>query len=391
MRSDARFYATSRTYNAGGEDGTYGQFIPGLDPEDALLEGILLQVVNDPADTGFRANVGFVNPSLNTVTVTVTVYDADTGALIGQGDRSLPPRTFRQINNVFTFVGATNRVTHNTTVEVSATAPVLTYASVIDNSSDDPIFVLPFADEGTSKSGLADDVVRIFPGAASAAGVGDAFFVTDVRLFNPHPSESITVHLSFLDRDQDNSGAAEQPVTLPPRRGVAFDDVLSSFFGLANVVGGIRMRSDDAFYATSRTYNAGGESGTYGQFIPGLDPDDALAEGILLQVVNDPADTGFRANVGFVNPGLNTVTVTVTVYDADTGALIGQGNRSLPPRTFRQINNVFTFVGATNRVTHNTTVEFSATAPVLTYASVIDNTSDDPIFVLPSADQGTAR
>jgi len=235
----------------------------------------------------------------------------------------------------------------------------------------------------------AQEFIRILPGAASAQGSGDAFFVTDVRLFNPDPENTITVHLSFLDRDADNSGATEMSVDIQPRRGVAFNDVLSTFFGLSGAVGAVRMRSDAPIVATSRTYNVGGESGTFGQFIPGLDPASALTQGILLQVVNDPAASGFRANVGFVNPGLEMVNVTVTVFDADTGELIGERNRSLPPRTFSQINNVFTFVGKTNRFTLNATVEFTAEAPVLAYASVLDNTSDDPIFVLPFADTGT--
>ena len=240
-----------------------------------------------------------------------------------------------------------------------------------------------------SGAASAQEFIRIFPGVASAQGNGDAFFVTDVRLYNPDPETTITVHLSFLDRDADNSGANEMSVDIQPRRGVAFNDVLSTFFGLSSAVGAVRMRSDASFVATSRTYNVGGENGTFGQFIPGLDPASALDQGILLQVVNDPAASGFRANVGFVNPGLETVIVTVRVFDADTGELLGERNRTLPPRTFSQINNVFTFVGETNRFTLDATVEFTANAPVLAYASVLDNTSDDPIFVLPFADTGT--
>jgi len=51
----------------------------------------------------------------------------------------------------------------------------------------------------------AQEIVRYFPGAASATGAEGAFFVTDARLYNPDPSETITVYLSFLDRDVDNS------------------------------------------------------------------------------------------------------------------------------------------------------------------------------------------
>jgi hypothetical protein len=405
MRSPSLFYATSRTYNEGGPDGTFGSFCPGLSPEDALEDGILLQVANNPADSGFRANVGFANPGLIPVDVTVSVYNADTGELIGSKDRELLPRTFSQINNVLKFVGKRNLVLTNAAVEFTATAPVLAYTTVIDNTSDDPIFVLPFADEGTpllaagalsvksrsEAAAVSSEVVRIFPGTASAPGKDDAFFVTDVRLYNPDPDDTITVYLSFLDRDANNNGATELPVEISPRQAAAYDDVLASLFGLSNAAGAIRMRSSSLFYATSRTYNEGGPDGTFGSFCPGLSPDDALTRGILLQVANDPADTGFRSNVGFANPGLSSVDVTVRVYNADTGELIGTKERELKPRTFSQINNVLKFVGKRNLVLSNVAVEFTATAPVLAYTTVIDNTSDDPIFVLPFADTGTVQ
>ena len=124
----------------------------------------------------------------------------------------------------------------------------------------------------------AQDVVRIFPGTASAKGAGDAFFVTDVRLYNSDSDRTITVMLSFLDRDKDNTGAVEFPVDILPRQGVAFNDVLATFFGLSEATGAVRMRSSDLFYATSRTYNVGGEAGTFGSFIPGLRPGKRTAD-----------------------------------------------------------------------------------------------------------------
>jgi hypothetical protein len=64
-------------------------------------------------------------------------------------DHELLPLTFSQINNVLEFVGKKNLMLTDVAVEFTATAPVLAYTTVIDNTSDDPIFVLPFADGGT--------------------------------------------------------------------------------------------------------------------------------------------------------------------------------------------------------------------------------------------------
>jgi hypothetical protein len=229
------------------------------------------------------------------------------------------------------------------------------------------------------------EYVQYIPAIASAPGVGDSFFVTDARVFNPDPVESITVQLAFLKHDANNVGVAEIPIDIGPRQGVALNDVVVSVFGLSGV-GGLRLRSDSRFFATSRTYNVGGAEGTFGQFIPAQSPDEGLERGILLQVVNDPAMSGFRANVGFANPNTFSVTVTLRVVDADTGNLLGEFNRTLKPISVRQINDVFAVVGVKGQVFGNAVVEFEASAPVLGYASVADNTSDDPIYVMPLDD-----
>jgi Tol biopolymer transport system component len=232
------------------------------------------------------------------------------------------------------------------------------------------------------------DIVRIIPGAASAQGVNGAYFVTDVRIYNPSTDSSITVFLSVLERDADNSRADEVAVDISPRRGIALNDILTTTFGLTEATGAIRMRSSADFLATSRTYNVGGDMGTFGSFIPALAATDALTHGILLQVANNPADSGFRSNVGFTNPGLAEATIGVKVFNAGTGELIGTRTLALPPRSFTQ-KNVFQLVGQKDLFVMNGAVEFTADFPVLAYTTVIDNTSNDPTCVLPFADQGT--
>jgi len=236
---------------------------------------------------------------------------------------------------------------------------------------------------------FAQETVRYFPAAAHSPGLFGTFFVTDARVFNPDDEQTITVNLQLLAADSDNSAATVLPVVIGPRQAAALDDLVDTVFA-ASGAGGVRLTSTMPFLATSRTYNIGdGTSGTFGQFIPGLMAGDALQQGILLQAVNDPAATGFRTNVGFVNPNLTAVTVTVKVFNADTATLIGEGTRSLPPYAYSQINNVFNFVGSGSTVVRNATVEITATAAVLAYASVVDNTSGDAIFLTPYADTGT--
>jgi len=235
----------------------------------------------------------------------------------------------------------------------------------------------------------AQETTLFYSATASAEGANDTFWVTDARVYNPDTDESITVLLAFLASDTDNSDANEVEVTVGPRQAVALNDLVGTLFELSGA-GGVRLRSQSPFLATERTYNTGdGSSGTFGQFIPGLAPNDALQQGILLQVVNDPAPDGFRSNVGFLNPGRDPVTVTYRVFDASSGELLGEGSKDLPPLAYFQINNVFNAIGEAATVVGNASVEFVASSPVFVYASVVDNTSGDAIFVLPSMDSGT--
>lgn len=235
----------------------------------------------------------------------------------------------------------------------------------------------------------AQETTLFFAAAASSPGANNTFYVTDARLFNPDPTNPVTVQIAFLPANTNNTNAVEVPVTIGPRHGAALDDLVATTLQRSGS-GGVRLRANRPFLATSRTYNTGdGTSGTFGQFIPGSTAAEALQQGILLQVVNDPAASGFRTNVGFLNPSSSSVTVSYKVYNAATATLLGEGSRDLQPLGFSQVNNVFSAISQANTVVENATVELTATGPVLAYASVVDNTSGDPIFVPPFADTGT--
>jgi hypothetical protein len=170
---------------------------------------------------------------------------------------------------------------------------------------------------------------------------------------------------------------------------VYLHDLVAAVFQTGGV-GAVRLRSSQPFLASSRTYNSGdGTSGTFGQLVPGLSADQALQTGILLQVANDPAPSGFRSNLGLLNPGLTTATVGYKVYDVGSATLLGEGSRTLLPLAFLQVNDLFGSIGAGATVAPNATVEVTASRPVFTYASVLDNTSGDALFVLPYPDSGT--
>ncbi len=94
----------------------------------------------------------------------------------------------------------------------------------------------------------------------------------------------------------------------------------------------------------------------------------------------DPA-SGSRVNVGVFNQADVAQVVTYRLFDGG-GHAIGQTARLFAPREFFQVNDVFGFLGVSAPVeTAYCLVEGSELLPLFAYAAVLDNRSQDPIFI----------
>ena len=136
---------------------------------------------------------------------------------------------------------------------------------------------------------LAFCAVSIFATAVFAKDVYLAIggsvgnFRTDARIFNPSSEKDITIQAYFLPTTGDNSAVAPKPLVVGKRKMVILNDIVSSHFGIRDVIGAIRLSSPDDFVATQRIY-AVEEKGTLGQFVPGLDVSSARKKGVLIQM-----------------------------------------------------------------------------------------------------------
>jgi hypothetical protein len=137
---------TSRTYNLT-QNGTYGQYVPGIPDYDAVLygeEARLAQLTHDlETTTGYRTNIGFLNAVYMPIAVEVALYD-QAGTLLGTLTYDLQPYEFKQIDKVFRNVTAA--AVWDGYAILRTTTPggrFLAYASVIDNATGDPICVQP--------------------------------------------------------------------------------------------------------------------------------------------------------------------------------------------------------------------------------------------------------
>lgn len=129
---------TARTYNASA-DGTYGQFLPGVDETEALaIDG--LGVISQLAkNADFRSNIGFVNLGEADCRVRVTLRNSSGGPVGSQRTLNVPAGGWKQDNDIFEAAGAGTHANAYATVEVlTEGCQVWGYGSVVDNRSGDP-------------------------------------------------------------------------------------------------------------------------------------------------------------------------------------------------------------------------------------------------------------
>jgi hypothetical protein len=227
--------------------------------------------------------------------------------------------------------------------------------------------------------------------AGKVAGALGTNFVTDVRIFNPSSTRASALLEYFQTGLAANSNAAASlAVDIAPRGTAVLDDVNGASFLNMSGTGGIRVTSATPIIVTSRIYNdqrAAGH-GTFGQFVPGTTRAIQWRRGVLTQLANRAITAnpeGSRTNIGFFNPNAATVNVRLELRGPD-GALLGTGAVDLAALSQQQgaITAYFPGVDLENRAA--LTVTFDASAPVIGYASVVDNISGDQIFVTAQQD-----
>ncbi len=119
-------FAMSRIWT-GDANGTYGQFVPFT--ANASIEAV--DLIHIETSAGFRTNLGVYSPEASRIRV--TVYDS-AGDALEQLEIALEPWRLVQLPVSAPVVNGRARV------EVLS-GRVIAYASMIDNTSGDPIFV----------------------------------------------------------------------------------------------------------------------------------------------------------------------------------------------------------------------------------------------------------
>ena len=210
-------------------------------------------------------------------------------------------------------------------------------------------------------------------------------FHTDVRLLNPSSTKDIEVIARFFPAGNvDNSAVAVGAgVTFTvPRRGMHVLDDVTTHFNTTQL-GAIQFTSSDEFSASSRIY-AQTPSGTLGQSFAAESPSSAIAKGAVLQLESTSA---FRTNLGAVNIGPSPCSVTWRLYDRNN-SVARTVTSTMPSYAVIAPTNIVGFFNASDVDLSDAWISFTATNPILAYASVVDNATTDPTSIPAQGDAG---
>jgi hypothetical protein len=161
-------------------------------------------------------------------------------------------------------------------------------------------------------------------------------------------------------------------------------DVLAKI-SRAGTAGPLELTFDGALpvVATSRVSSSPSPGVTNGTTIPALPREAARTRSVLVPLSwgGDGLEGEFRTNVGVFNPGASPVEMTLSLFESDGEPIGTPYSRTLAPREPFQIDDVFASLDAGNDVPTGAFLVVEATAPVFSYAIVIDDESHDATFI----------
>jgi hypothetical protein len=227
-------------------------------------------------------------------------------------------------------------------------------------------------------------------------GQFNTLFRTDLWLFNPDSSASVTVTLTLYPAVADGAPSAapvtSSPITLAARETKFFPDVtLSTVPAGDGVVGALRWQSSGPILGAGRIYTSA-PAGTYGFFVPAIPVTESLTKKAsasdsvnVLQIFGvNSGDSNFRTNLDVTNTSSVALPIEVRVIDPVTLEVYG-GTQSyvVAANSLLRLGAILSTVGAPLLPGLRITVAVKETAPaftaggVLAAAYTLDNRTQD--------------
>jgi hypothetical protein len=226
-------------------------------------------------------------------------------------------------------------------------------------------------------TGIAKVAARqMVAGVADAGGVGGTRWRTWAAVVNPGDTP-VDVTLTY----RHGAGSEAATRSLAPGEMASWDDVVGDLFGVPESAGSLDVDAAAPVAVSTRTYNDAA-TGTFGQYLPGVESDDALPLGGRAVMAPLAANEAFRTNVGFVNITDESKIALITLVGPE-GTVRGETvDVIVGPRAWVQANGIFSAAGAgdCDACSAEITV-IGGGGGLWAYASVVDNGSGDPTTV----------
>jgi hypothetical protein len=321
-------------------------------------------------DAAYRSSVAVTAPTAGRVRASFDLFRGGDGLVATGVERSVDAGEQNQWTVAQLFPGlALTGVPM--TVRAALTPPGgVAYASLVDNTSTDSAVYL----------GATPATSWIVPVVAHLPGREATFWSSDVAVWNAGTAP-VSVDLEYLPENADNSsgGLTVLTIELAAHATEVLEDVVANQFGITDGKGALRVDASAPVVVTSRVATAFAGGGTSGNGVrcvqvAGLAPGRIVLPGVRTL-------GGFRTNIGIVTADLGA-TFELMLHGSD-GILLGSKHLAVPARSLRQLSVRQLFGTAEQEVDPVGSVAISGDVAFTAYMTVIDGTSQDPVFVMP--------
>jgi hypothetical protein len=238
---------------------------------------------------------------------------------------------------------------------------------------------------GKDAAAAATNETWLIPAVASLPGVNASNWRSEVSMANTSDTAR-TVSIYYAPQTEVWPGTLlGGPYTIEPNGSLFLDDVLSAQYPTAGLL--YLTVDGSGTVAFSRTVDLADDGATFGQGVPGiLLNDPSRATKLVLPMVHSIPGR-YRTNVGFAQASAGWFSVWVSIY-APNGDLLAEQKIRIET-AWRQINDIFGKLGVGEVSVEGGWIEvqLAAGSPAYwtTYATVIDDATNDPTYVLPVA------
>lgn len=248
--------------------------------------------------------------------------------------------------------------------------------------SDGVVNRLALTRDDSNVRGVHRSDAVVIPAVAGTPGSQGTYWSSAVSVVNLATTDR-EIEVLYTPRGANGlTTYSSETVSVPASSQVSWSDIVTELFSTTGA-GALEFRGLQ-LAVTSRTSTPGEESGSYGQGIPPVQPEQVLSSAGAASATMGGVEEGtvFRSNLGLCETWGENATVTISIMDSSM-TVLGSRDYELRPYENTQINQVAVAVAGANPLSEGIVrvAVTSGNGRIAAYLSVVDNTTGDPTFI----------